>query len=153
MILLDIVDSKWKEHLRGMDNVREGIGLRAYGQKDPLVEYKREAFSAFQTMIQSIKEDALEFIFRVQPVSPEKLTASPAPKKAVPLQFLHPEAASVIPKIPSVHDGGEPLPGLSSPARAAAVSPPDRQAGEHKVGRNEPCPCGSGKKFKKCHGQ
>src|SRR5206468_2649353 len=67
MILLDVVDSKWKDHLRNTDNLREGIGLRAYGQKDPLVEYRREAFEAFQKMIYAIKEDSLEFIFRVQP--------------------------------------------------------------------------------------
>ena len=146
MILLDIVDSKWKEHLRSMDTLREGIGLRAYGQKDPLVEYKREAFAAFQNMIQSIKEDALEFIFHVQPTSPEKIVAAPV-KRSAPLQFLHPEATSVIPKAsPMTHSSAQRGEAQPVPRAAAAVS-------EKKVGRNDPCPCGSGKKYKKCHGQ
>ncbi len=139
MILLDIVDSKWKEHLHSMDNLREGIGLRAYGQKDPLVEYKREAFEAFQAMIQSIKEDALEFIFRVQPASSETLIQAPI-KKSAPLQFLHPQATSVI-----------------SPAAVSSLPVPvaasHQTVSEKKIGRNEPCSCGSGKKYKKCHGQ
>ena len=149
MILLDIVDSKWKEHLRGMDNVPEGIGLRAYGQKDPLVEYKREAFEAFQAMIQSIKEDALEFIFRVQPMDPERLAQANAPaKKATPLQFLHPEAGSAIPKASRMSDVE--VSQAPVPLRAAG---PATTVSEQKVGRNDPCPCGSGKKYKKCHGQ
>ena len=151
MILLDIVDSKWKEHLRGMDNVREGIGLRAYGQKDPLVEYKREAFEAFQTMIQTIKEDALEFIFRVQPMDPGKLTQAPTrARRSAPLQFLHPEAGSAIPKTPLMSEA-EPTPAGAAPVRPSAGH--GTAVSERKVGRNEPCPCGSGKKFKKCHGQ
>ena len=150
MILLDIVDSKWKEHLRGMDNLREGIGLRAYGQKDPLVEYKREAFEAFGAMIDSIKEDALEFIFRVQPVEPGKVAAQAgvAPTK---LQFLHPEAASAVASLSEAAAAGDgpaqaPRPPLEHRRTGAPVV-----AGE-KIGRNDPCSCGSGKKYKKCHG-
>jgi preprotein translocase subunit SecA len=153
MILLDIVDSKWKDHLRGMDNLREGIGLRAYGHKDPLVEYKREAFEAFQDMVATIKEDALAFIFRVQPAA--EPTAAPAPRpepparKAPAMQFLHPEAGSALrapaPRRPieeAIEDGeGAPAPAAPRPA-----------ASSEKVGRNDPCPCGSGKKYKKCHG-
>ena len=153
MILLDVVDSKWKEHLRSMDNLREGIGLRAYGQKDPLVEYKREAFEAFQVMIQAIKEDALSFIFRVQPAasaSPEKPVEAPV-KKAIPLQFLHPEASSALKTIPppasqTLREEEEAVPPQKNGAKAVPVQHED------KVGRNDPCPCGSGKKFKKCHG-
>jgi preprotein translocase subunit SecA len=144
MILRDIVDSKWKEHLRSMDNLREGIGLRAYGQKDPLVEYKREAFEAFQAMIQTIKEDALEFIFRVQPADPGKMMKTPRAedeKKLAPLQFLHPQASSVISPVSQSTS-------LSAPVMERETAP-----AEKKVGRNDPCPCGSGKKFKKCHGQ
>ena len=160
MILLDVVDSKWKDHLRNMDNLREGIGLRAYGQKDPLVEYKREAFQAFQEMILTIKEDTLEFIFRVQPIRSQadrENPPSPAPARKPPsLQFLHPEASSGLQGAPSINirntsivDDGQfisvptPLKGTSSAAKSA----------DKKVGRNEPCPCGSGKKYKKCHGQ
>ena len=150
MILLDVVDSKWKDHLRGMDNLREGIGLRAYGQKDPLVEYKHEAFGAFQEMIYAIKEDALAFIFRVQPAT--NASAGPAPRKEAPLQFLHPEAAPVFNQNRVAPEASEYPPSLESESdgeKAPARSP---ARADHKVGRNEPCPCGSGKKYKKCHG-
>ncbi len=152
MILLDVVDSKWKEHLRGMDNLREGIGLRAYGQKDPLVEYKREAYEAFQVMIDSIKEDALEFIFRVQPMEPGKMAPAPE-KKEVPLKFLHPEAGPVIPPPSAAPFAGPSAGEIHQPSRSGrpGPSPAPVIAGE-KIGRNDPCPCGSGKKYKKCHG-
>ncbi|MBI4432862.1 MAG: preprotein translocase subunit SecA [Candidatus Omnitrophica bacterium] len=149
MILLDVVDSKWKDHLRNMDNLRDGIGLRAYGQKDPLVEYKHEAFQAFQDMIQTIKEDALSFVFRVQPVS-DRTAAPEAPvRRQAPLQFLHPEAGSVLSspnqKVSSPQSlGGDPVDSRLKHSGMTASS---------KVGRNDPCPCGSGKKYKKCHGQ
>ncbi len=151
MILLDVVDSKWKDHLRSMDNLREGIGLRAYGQKDPLVEYKREAYEAFQEMIQAIKEDALAFIFRVQPASRPSIDISPVAKvpvsrPAAPLQFLHPTAESALkaqtPLESTMNDGVS--------VNVASAAPAHRHQG--KVGRNDPCPCGSGKKYKKCHG-
>jgi preprotein translocase subunit SecA len=151
MILLDVVDSKWKDHLRNMDNLREGIGLRAYGQKDPLVEYKREAYEAFQGMIASIKEDALEFIFRVQPVSPEKLAEMPA-RRAAPLHFIHPDAAATL-KQSLPHEVAPPE-AEEAEAKAPLDGGPARTVthAEAKVGRNDPCPCGSGKKYKKCHG-
>ena len=153
MILLDVVDSKWKDHLRSMDNLREGIGLRAYGQKDPLVEYKREAYEAFQAMIQSIKEDALSFIFRVQPaagmLANEERLDHPAPaQKNTPLKFLHPEAGSSF-KAPAA-ESVNPAMGAADPDSFAA---PTQKHTDAKVGRNDPCPCGSGKKYKKCHGQ
>ena len=152
MILMDVVDSKWKDHLRNMDNLREGIGLRAYGQKDPLVEYRRETYEAFQEMIHSIKEDALSFIFRVQPLSSEKIAEMPA-KRSLPLHFIHPDPNQAKP-VPTLEpeasedffkeseNGSHGAQPLSPPAHAEA-----------KVGRNDPCPCGSGKKYKKCHGQ
>ncbi|MBI3252300.1 MAG: preprotein translocase subunit SecA [Candidatus Omnitrophica bacterium] len=148
MILLDVVDSKWKDHLRSMDNLREGIGLRAYGQKDPLVEYKREAFEAFQEMIQVIKEDALSFIFRVQPAASTEAPPAPVARKETPLQFLHPEAGSVLESSPVIPAQA----GISLDSRIRGNDTPAHGAG-HKVGRNEPCPCGSGKKYKKCHGK
>ena len=143
MILLDVVDSKWKDHLRSMDNLREGIGLRAYGQKDPLVEYKHEAFVAFQEMIQTIKEDAITFIFRVQPSPDAARDKAPVVKKTAPLQFLHPAADSALKVAQRNHP--EELPADDQPPVAAP-------AHSDKVGRNDPCPCGSGKKYKKCHG-
>ena len=155
IILLDVVDSKWKDHLRSMDNLREGIGLRAYGQKDPLVEYKREAFEAFQEMVHVIKEDTLAFIFRVQPAvraqGDQERVPSPMPaKKAAPLQFIHPEASSAVKNAISAADGQK-----NPDFAEESVTTPTRSAvpSEKKVGRNDPCPCGSGKKYKKCHGQ
>ncbi len=155
IILLDVVDSKWKDHLRNMDNLREGIGLRAYGQKDPLVEYKREAFEAFQEMIHVIKEDTLAFIFRVQPAVkvPGDQERPPLPmpaKKSAPLQFIHPEAASAVKNAISAVETPE-----NSDLSGESVNGPSRPVihSEEKVGRNDPCPCGSGKKYKKCHGR
>ncbi len=158
VILLDVVDSKWKDHLRSMDNLREGIGLRAYGQKDPLVEYKREAFEAFQSMIYQIKEDSLAFIFRVQPQDPAKPVQAPAPKKETPMHFLHPEAGSALKTMPLQGRGPGGMPMEDEYAddplihTGAAVPKAPIHKTEDKPGRNDPCACGSGKKFKKCHG-
>jgi len=152
-ILLQVIDTKWKEHLYALDNLREGIGLRAYGQRDPLVEYKREAFDMFDQMTDSVKEEAVELLFRVQAVRETKL-ANPVEESKT--QYLHPEA--VLPE-------SKPAPSAKLPRGMNAPSPfsprneaPDDQAptpikrAHEKVGRNDPCPCGSGKKYKKCCG-
>lgn len=159
-ILLQVIDSKWKEHLYSLDNLREGIHLRAYGQRDPLVEYKREAFQLFDEVIDHIKNDAIEFLFKVAAVREEKMTGA---FQRTPQQFLHPEAVSM----PQPEETGiafipQPAEGPGGPAWDRKVSVPPRPAGnaapqpirrdQPKVGRNEPCPCGSGKKYKKCHG-
>lgn len=148
-ILLQMIDSKWKEHLHSLDDLKEGIGLRAYAQKDPKIEYKREAFALFQAMVDSIKEEASEFLFRVQAVKEEKLVS---PLQAARATYLHPESGgmahaaaepvseAVQPSV-SLLSGGVPEPGSASAAQ-----------GDPKAGRNEPCPCGSGKKYKKCCG-
>ncbi|HPT68689.1 MAG TPA: preprotein translocase subunit SecA [Syntrophomonas sp.] len=114
-IMLRIIDNKWMDHIDAMDQLRNGINLRAYGQRDPLIEYKFEAFEAFQTMIYSIKEDVVRFVMRVRVVE-------------------RPEERKMI-----VNQGEE--------AEKKPVKVGD------KVGRNDPCPCGSGKKYKKCCGQ
>ena len=161
-ILLQVIDSKWKEHLYSLDNLREGIHLRAYGQRDPLVEYKREAFQLFDEVIENIKNDTIEFLFKVAAVREEKMTGA---FQRTPQQFLHPEAE----KIPRAQETGEefiPLPGEGpggvAVGRGASSPPPSSRPSQvlgqtirrdqPKVGRNEPCPCGSGKKYKKCHG-
>lgn len=157
MILLDVVDSKWKEHLRTIDNLQEGIGLRAYGQKDPLVEYKRETFEAFQEMVDTIKRDSLSFVFRVQPMAIEKKPEIAAEKPSAPMQFIHPEAKSGFAAPPAsmsrgISPGGEGVMApVDFPPEEEPAAAPVRNA-EAKVGRNDPCPCGSGKKYKKCHG-
>ncbi|MDC8446977.1 MAG: preprotein translocase subunit SecA [Nitrospira sp.] len=128
--MLQVIDHHWKDHLLGMDHLRDGIGLRGYGQKDPLIEYKREGFDLFAGMMERIKSDTLDRLFHVQAVRHEG--EQPAPQQPV---LSHPQ-----PKL-TLNRGEEPV---------AAPAPAHRA--ENKVGRNDPCPCGSGKKYKKCHG-
>jgi preprotein translocase subunit SecA len=116
-VVLSIVDNKWREHLAEMDYLRSGVGLRAMGQRDPLTEYQREAFDMFSDMVDSIKEDAVKYLFHAQVVQ----------------QQAKPD--------PVVRLGGTGGAALKKQATS-----------EGKVGRNDPCPCGSGKKYKKCHG-
>jgi preprotein translocase subunit SecA len=125
MLLLQVIDHHWKDHLLGMDQLRDGIGLRGYGQKDPLVEYKREGYDMFAAMMDRIKADALERLFRVQAVRGEAPAAAPPPPS--PLRM-------------TLNRGEEP------------AAPQTVHRAGAKVGRNDPCPCGSGKKYKKCHG-
>lgn len=122
LVLLQVTDSRWMEHLRAMDDLREGIGLRAYGQKDPLVEYQFEAYNMFQQLVAGIQEDCLKLLFRVRLVDPSQ--AQPKDR----LQGAQ------------TNRGGE------APTRAPRKV-------DQKVGRNDPCPCGSGKKYKRCCGR
>jgi preprotein translocase subunit SecA len=142
-ILLEMIDSKWKEHLYAMDGLKEGIGLRAYGQVDPLVEYKNEGFAMFEEMMNRIQDDALEFLFKVQVISREE------PKgvfDSVPQQMIHRDIGSLASRAAFAAEGQSPQ---ASP-QDAKQAPVEREA--PKVGRNDPCPCGSGKKYKKCCG-
>src|SRR5439155_23940072 len=129
MVMLRTIDTLWKDHLLAMDSLREGIGLRGYGQKDPLIEYKREAFDMFAAMMDQCERDVLEHLFRVQVVQGEQAPPVQArPRRAPQLRLNRGEDAG----------GGN-------------GDKTVRRTGE-KVGRNDPCPCGSGKKYKKCHG-
>jgi preprotein translocase subunit SecA len=138
-ISLRIIDEHWKDHLHQMDLLKEGIGLRAYGQKDPLIEYKREAYEMFMDMMEAINQKTLEMIWRTQFVE------VPAQKRGLPsrIQLVHQDATNM---------------GLTrgeSDIQKAAQQRSDKPMPikvENKVGRNDPCPCGSGKKYKKCHG-
>lgn len=145
MVMLQVIDTKWKYHLHDMDDLREGIGLRAYGQRDPLVEYQHEGYDMFMAMIDSIKEETVEFLFKVQAVREEEKPRGVF--QSLPKEFVHSEAApmSKLPN-PSVE---EEIPG-DLPEHPD--SQPHRRE-EPKVGRNDPCPCGSGKKYKKCCGK
>ncbi len=129
-IALSIIDARWKDHLLAMDHLREGIGLRAYGQKDPLVEYKRESFDLFGEMKDRIEEEIVRYIFLFEPMTQEEREEEER-RKARERELIF-QAAS------------------RSKAGVAAAAPVQRDA--PKVGRNDPCPCGSGKKYKKCHG-
>ncbi len=136
MVSLWIVDSRWKEHLLFMDHLREGIHLRAHAHVDPLVEYQKESYFAFQEMIASIKEGIVDLIFKtkVKPVQKEVGVFADAPKV-----FVHSQYSSLN------KEEGEPAKGKpEAPAQPKT---------DKKVGRNDPCPCGSGKKYKKCCGQ
>ena len=128
MVMLRTIDTLWKDHLLGIDSLREGIGLRGYGQKDPLIEYKREAFEMFAGMMNRMKRDVLEHLFRVQVVPGESPRPPVEQHRPVQLTLNRGEAAA--------DDNG-----------TKTV-----RRGIDKVGRNDPCPCGSGKKYKKCHG-
>ncbi|MFH0739295.1 MAG: preprotein translocase subunit SecA [Candidatus Omnitrophota bacterium] len=133
MVFLQVIDSKWKDHLYAMDTLKEGIGLRAYGQRDPLIEYKREAFEYFSVMISGIEEEATEAIFKLEPVRPERFKGV---FSSVAQEFLHPEAIKF--EAPQ-----------GQPVAVDEVAPTKPTQTPH-IGRNDPCPCGSGKKYKKC---
>jgi preprotein translocase subunit SecA len=130
IIMLQTIDSLWKDHLLNMDHLKEGIGLRGYGQKNPLQEYQKEGYDMFEEMIQRKEEDVVQKLFTVElareSVAPQVELQQPRPQRMV------------------LSHGDEPI--------AARPSSAPKRDGE-KVGRNDPCPCGSGKKYKRCHGK
>ena len=139
---LSVIDHKWKEHLREMDDLKEGIGLRAYGQKDPLVEYKTEAFKLFLTLLEEIRNDTVSFTFKYFPQAPEEIQNR---RRRQPVRMVETKQSADrmgITTNRSSSDGEEQRAGKPQPV----------QVGE-KIGRNDPCPCGSGKKYKHCHGK
>ncbi len=155
-IVLERIDNHWQEYLRNMDALRQGVGLRAYGQRDPLVEYKKEAFEMFSELMDRIKEDISSHLFRFSSIEAAQnfIAALPAARE------VHEDVSAMDQRRQQVGEG--PAPGgaqRSAPAGAeeamqaalaAKPTPVRREAG--KVGRNAPCPCGSGKKYKKCCG-
>jgi preprotein translocase subunit SecA len=151
-VLLRTLDGRWRDHLYEMDYLREGIGLRALAQKDPLVEYKSEGYAMFQSMMDSIQEDFVRLLFRVE----VRREDTPAAPRAADLSYSAPDSSAAGGSFAGVvAAGGGAVADTSAGAFQAAqkagqgVTAP-RQV--EKVGRNEPCPCGSGKKYKKCHG-
>ncbi len=128
-IILDIVDGQWKDHLLTLDHLKEGIGLRGYGQKDPLVEFKKEAFLLFEDMMNRIDTETVRFLYLMQPARPEEQAERIERKQRRSQQELQYSAGAAQEETPQ-------------PVRAGA-----------KIGRNDPCPCGSGKKYKKCCGK
>src|SRR5262245_26660599 len=130
MILLQTIDSLWKDHLLSMDHLKEGIGLRGYGQKNPLQEYQKEAFAMFEGLLQRMQEDVVEKLFTVQIARQEDAQRIEQPQRAPQRQVL-------------TSHGGQ----MSEQPR-----PQQSKRDMQKIGRNDLCPCGSGKKYKKCHG-
>jgi preprotein translocase subunit SecA len=162
-IMLQIVDSQWKDHLRDLDHLKEGIGLRGYGQRDPLVEYKKESYALFTAMKDRIDEEMVRYLWRLTPVLSDSGEAippvqRPAPRRPPQITMSGPATQPPSPFGSFGAAGGgaaPPLPPGESP-RPARVGGDDAikqvKRDEPKVGRNDPCPCGSGKKYKKCHG-
>ena len=143
-VMLSVLDKQWKEHLASMDYLRRGIQLRSFAQKKPQQEYKREGFEMFTQMLESMKHEVMKILARVQIKDESDVNAVDAQRREAPMEFTHADAASA-----------------AQPQRAPAGQPqPERQLTPdtfvregRKVGRNEPCPCGSGKKYKQCHGK
>ncbi len=147
-LMLQILDRHWKEHLAAMDYLRQGIHLRGYAQKNPEQEYKREAFQLFEQLLGAVKLELVQTLARVQVQSQEEVAAIEAQRlaeaEAMSMQFQHADASAAL------GDGAEQAPDDAPPALLPQA--PFVRGGD-KVGRNDPCPCGSGKKFKHCHGQ
>ncbi len=143
-VMLQVLDNSWKEHLTAMDYLRKGIHLRGYAQKDPKQEYKREAFEMFTNLLDHIKYEVTRILFRVQVSQEEDVQAMDEQMQAPrELHFEHAEASSAL---------GEYDPEAALEEMPAAPAQPFVRE-SNKVGRNDPCPCGSGKKFKQCHGK
>jgi preprotein translocase subunit SecA len=176
MVMLSVLDGLWKEHLLSMDHLKEGIGMRGYAQQDPLVAYKRESFDMFEAMMLRFQEDTARFLYRMQIVGPDgqpyvetpqierEVPAAPPVESAVrelPPPPPPPAAVPVPTRVPTTtidalekefeRKKKRELDAARMAGAAAKSEPAQRNAGA-KVGRNDPCPCGSGKKFKKCHG-
>ena len=146
IILLNTIDSKWKDHLYAMDQLKGGVGLRSYGQRDPLIEFKREGYEMFQMMYGSISQQVAEIIFKVQPVAGYEQRRGVFDR--VPQRMIHNEVSGFAAGADQPEEG--PAAAVRPAERPAASRPV--QSGAAKVGRNDPCPCGSGKKYKKCCG-
>ncbi len=176
MIMLQIVDTQWKDHLYSLDHLKEGIGLRGYGQRDPLVEYKKESFQMYQALMDRTDEEILKWIFLYQPLAAagdegpmeDGRVAPPTSERSIggaaapsPSRVREPELAMAgsraLPRNLSFND-----PSATPSTFAKTAQPREAEGGSDdiqtfkregkKVGRNDPCPCGSGKKYKKCHG-
>jgi preprotein translocase subunit SecA len=177
MVMLSVIDGLWKDHLLAMDHLKEGIGLRGYAQQDPLVAYKRESFDMFEAMMTKFQEDTVRFLFRMQIVDAEGrpvTTAAPQPRREVPAA---PPVASADRRAPVLEAAPREIP-ISTRAASTTIDALEKEFARKKqreleaasmaggsdsgqtsqrrtgdkVGRNDPCPCGSGKKYKKCHG-
>jgi preprotein translocase subunit SecA len=182
MVMLSVIDGLWKEHLLSMDHLKEGIGLRGYAQLDPLVEYKRESYEMFEAMMLKFQEDTVRFLFRMQILGPDGQPVDAAPRRnrvvppappvasaaqpltldadELPLSALGEGTATAARRASTTIDALEKefhhkkqreLAVASMAGSGDGSQPTQRRTGE-KVGRNDPCPCGSGKKYKKCHG-
>ena len=176
MVMLSVIDGLWKDHLLNMDHLKEGINLRGYAQRDPLVEYKRESFDMFEAMMLKFQEDTVRFLFRMQILGPDGQPVAETVRPRGPVPSAPPVASaarpvgagdgapreiSITPRAPSTtidqiekefHRKKERELAAASRAGGGENSESAQRRTGEKVGRNDPCPCGSGKKYKKCHG-
>jgi preprotein translocase subunit SecA len=170
-VMLKMLDQHWREHLAAMDYLRQGIHLRGYAQKDYRFEYKREAFELFAAMLDRVKFETVSFLAKIEIRTAEEIEREEDERRQRIMRMLQPqhaEAQSIL-SGDGAGAGAQPesepmfgqIPGVQPSAAATGQRPlphpvPEPQGtfvrGERKVGRNEPCPCGSGKKFKHCHG-
>ncbi|MGH9417251.1 MAG: preprotein translocase subunit SecA [Terriglobales bacterium] len=146
LVMLQIVDNLWKDHLLAMDHLKEGIGLRGYGQRDPLIEYKKESFDMFQDLMERIEDETVHTVFYVRIVTPEEQQAQQAAQRDAELQALR-DYEKELARRKQKQERELRFSGDGTASQVATVV-----RNEDKVGRNDPCPCGSGKKYKKCHG-
>jgi len=157
-VMLQSIDTHWREHLAALDYLRQGIHLRGYAQKQPKQEYKREAFELFAAMLDSIKREVTRHLMAVQVRSREQVEeaerkAEEAMRALKNVQYQHPDyGPSTGPEGSEAEPpGAPPTPMTTAPQPAQPQQPFTRST--QKVGRNDPCPCGSGRKFKQCHGR
>jgi preprotein translocase subunit SecA len=147
-VMLQVLDTLWKEHLQTMDLLRQGIHLRGYAQKNPKQEYKREAFSLFQNLLENIKRDVIRILSHVKVRQPEDVEAMERERREQAerqqMNFQHDQSSAVAQE----RAQAEP-----QPEEEGAEAPKTVVRDQPKVGRNDPCPCGSGKKYKQCHGR
>jgi preprotein translocase subunit SecA len=145
-LMLNVLDQHWKDHLGRMDHLRQGIHLRGYAQKQPMQEYKREAFEMFSQLMDGIQHEVIKMLARVQVRAEEDVQAMEGQRRSggAPVQYRHDEARG----LPEPQPAGSPA---GSAGQEQPAQPFIREG--RKVGRNEPCPCGSGKKYKQCHGR
>ncbi len=149
---LRVIDDKWRDHLREMDELKEGIGLRAYGQKDPLVEYKQEGYRMFQELLVLIRDGVLELAFKLYPMVQDPRTGQMVPAQPGARKMLPNQAPQRGRAVASKAAVGSSIQGNADSEIPAARAVPQTVRTGPKVGRNDLCPCGSGKKYKNCHG-
>jgi preprotein translocase subunit SecA len=153
-VYIRAIDTLWIEHLDMIDHLRQGIGLRGYGQQDPLVEYKKEAYRLFNELMNNVQKNIVYTIFKINPT----ITSNESSLNKRPQQFIAPTKEGD--QASSLRDSTMPLPQNSQTVTAPAVGQTKQTVAGNlidfqgkKIGRNDPCPCGSGKKYKQCHGK
>jgi len=151
-VYLRSIDNLWVEHLSLMDYLRQGIGLRGYGQRDPLVEYKKESFRLFNELLENVRHQVVYTLFKIQ-LGTQPSTAESRPTQQPLVYNAPPKVSSSSSQFAAISSGAQPTQQPQNTNQSSSVQPQQRTPDGKKIGRNDPCWCGSGKKYKKCHGQ